>query len=173
VLGAPPRSEPKNSSVTMTFNLSNSVMRRRLGDLFAGSELCKMKVLASALTCMLMGAVNAEAQQYDYVTSLQPSLTNSVVTIKASKAPLIYYSCYNPNGSDVFVQLFDKADAAAATLGRTVASRVLISPALSDTGPQQLTPPFIAKNGLQVAATTTSNGSIAPSGPIDCEFAYR
>jgi spermidine/putrescine-binding protein len=132
-----------------------------------------MKVLASALTCMLVGAANAVAQQYDYVTSFQPSLTNSVVTIKASKAPLIYYSCYNPNGSDVFVQIFDKPNSAAVALGTTAANRVLVAPALSGTGPQQLTPPFNAKNGLQVAATTTSSGSAAPSGPIDCEFGYR
>jgi hypothetical protein len=132
-----------------------------------------MKVLASALTCMLVGAANADAQQYDVVTSFHPSLTNSVVTIKASKAPLIYYSCYNPNGSDIFIQIFDKPNSAAVTLGATVANRVLVAPALSGTGPQQLTPAFTAKSGLQVAATTTSNGSIAPSGPIDCEFGYR
>jgi hypothetical protein len=96
-----------------------------------------------------------------------------VVTIKTSKAPLIYYSCYNPNGSEVFVQLFDKPNSAAVTLGTTVANRVLVAPALSGTGPQQLTPAFNAKNGLQVAATTTSSGSTAASGPIDCEFWYR
>jgi hypothetical protein len=88
-------------------------------------------------------------------------------------APLIYYSCYNPNGSDVFIQLFDKANPAAVTLGTTVANRVLTAPALSDTGPQQLVPSFAARNGLQIAATTTSNGSTAPSSPIDCEFGYR
>jgi hypothetical protein len=115
----------------------------------------------------------ANAQQYDYVTSFQPSLTNSIVTVKGSKAPLIYYSCYNPNGSDVFVQVFDKANSAAVTLGTTVANRVFTAPALSDTGPRQVTPPFAANNGLQIAATTTSNGSAAPSSPINCEFAYR
>jgi hypothetical protein len=48
-----------------------------------------MKVLATALSFMLVSAVKAGAQQYDYITSLQPSLTNSVVTIKAGKAPPI------------------------------------------------------------------------------------
>jgi hypothetical protein len=132
-----------------------------------------MEVLASALIFMLMSAVKVAAQQYDYVTSFQPSLTNSIVTIKASKAPLIYFSCYNPNGSDVFIQIFDKSNSAAVSLGTTVANRVLVAPALSGTGHQQLTPPFSAKNGLQVAATTPANGASAPSGPIDCEFGYR
>jgi hypothetical protein len=132
-----------------------------------------MKVLGNALAFTVLAASAVDAQQYDYLTSLQPSLTNSITTIKGSKAPLIYYSCYNPNGSDVFVQVFDKANSAAVTLGMTVANRVLTAPALSDTGPQQLMPPFAAKNGLQIAATTTSNGSTAPSSPINCEFAYR
>ena len=132
-----------------------------------------MKVLGNALAFIVLAASAADAQQYDDLTSLQPSLTNSIATIKGSKAPLIYYSCYNPNGSDVFVQVFDKANSAAVTLGMTVANRVLTAPALSDTGPQQLMPPFAAKNGLQIAATTTSNGSTAPSSPINCEFAYR
>jgi hypothetical protein len=132
-----------------------------------------MKVLGNALAFIVLAASAVDAQQYDYLTSLQPSLTNSITTIKGSKAPLIYYSCYNPNGSDVFVQVFDKANSAAVTLGMTVANRVLTAPALSDTGPQQLMPPFAAKNGLQIAATTTSNGSTAPSNPINCEFAYR
>jgi hypothetical protein len=118
-----------------------------------------MKVLRSALTFLLLAAANADAQQYDYLTSMQPSLTNSVVTVKTSKAPLVYYSCYNPNGSDVFVQVFDKANSGAVSLGTTVANRVLSAPGLSDTGPQQLNPPFAARNGLQIAATTTSNAT--------------
>src|SRR4051794_36091458 len=65
-------------------------------------------------------SANAHAQQYGVVTSFQPSLTNSVATIKASKAPLIYYSCYNPNGSEVFIQVFDKPNSATVMLGTTV-----------------------------------------------------
>jgi hypothetical protein len=131
------------------------------------------KVVLSALAVALLAAPKVDAQQPGDLTSLQPSLTNSVMTIKGSKTPLIFFSCYNPNGSDVYVQLFDKATSGAVALGTTVPNRVLIAPALSDTGPQQATPPFAAKNGLQVAATTSSNGSTAPSGPIDCEFGYR
>ena len=131
------------------------------------------KVLLSALAVALLAASKVDAQQQGNLTSLQPSLTNSVVTIKGSKAPLVFYSCYNPNGSDVYVQLFDKVTPGAVTLGITLANRVLIAPALSDAGPRQLTPPFAAKNGLQVAATTSSSGSTAPAGPINCEFGYR
>ena len=131
------------------------------------------KVLLSAIAVAVLAAPKVDAQQQGNLILLQPSLSNSVVTIKGSKTPLIFYSCYNPNGSDVYVQLFDKASSGAVTLGTTVANRVLIAPALSDTGPQQLTPPFAAKNGLQVAATTSSSGSTAPSGPINCEFGYR
>lgn len=131
------------------------------------------KVLVSALAVALLAAPKVDAQQQGDLTLLQPSLTNSVVTIKGSKTPLIFYSCYNPNGSDVYVQLFDKATSGAVTLGTTEANRVLIAPALSDTGPQQPAPPFAAKNGLQAAATTSSSGSTAPAGPINCEFGYR
>jgi len=130
------------------------------------------KVLLSVIAVAVL-APKVDAQQQGNLILLQPSLSNSVVTIKGSKTPLIFYSCYNPNGSDVYVQLFDKASSGAVTLGTTVANRVLIAPALSDTGPQQLTPPFAAKNGLQVAATTSSSGSTAPAGPINCEFGYR
>lgn len=131
------------------------------------------KVVLSALAVALLAAPKADAQQQGDLTSLQPLLTNSVVTIKPSKTPLSFYSCYNPNGSDVYVQLFDKATSGAVTLGTTAASRVLIAPALSDTGPQPPMPPFATKNGLQVAATTSSSGSTAPAGPINCEFGYR
>jgi hypothetical protein len=111
-----------------------------------------MTVLRSVFTVLLLAAARADAQQNDYLTSLQPSHTNSVATIKGSKAALIYYSCYNQNGSDVYVQLFDKATSAAVTLGTTVANRVLTAPALSDTGSQQLTSPFAAKVGTVIKA---------------------
>jgi hypothetical protein len=52
------------------------------------SPLDRRRPLRSALTFLLLAAANADAQQYDYLTSLQPSLTNSVVTVKTSKAPL-------------------------------------------------------------------------------------
>jgi hypothetical protein len=52
-----------------------------------------MKVLGNALAFIVLAASAVDAQQYDYLTSLQPSLTNSITTIKGSKAPLIYYSC--------------------------------------------------------------------------------
>jgi hypothetical protein len=47
------------------------------------------------------------------------------------------------------------------------------TPGLSDTGPQQPTPPLSFSLGMQVAATSTSNGPAAPSSPISCEFGYR
>jgi len=129
--------------------------------------------LFTAFAAVLLTALQVNAQQQGETTSFQPSLTNSVVTVKSSKMPLIYYSCYNPNGSDVYIQLFDKASSGTVTLGMTVANRVVLAPALSDTGPQQLTPPFAAKNGLQIAATTSPSGSAAPAAPINCEFGYR
>jgi hypothetical protein len=132
-----------------------------------------VKPLLTVLAFVLMAAPKGNAQQAGDLTSLQPSLTNSVVTIKASKTPLTYYSCYNPNGSEVYVQFFDKATSATVTIGTTSANRVVIAPALSNNRAQELRPPFAAKNGLQVAATTSPNGSMAPAGPIHCEFGYR
>jgi len=131
-----------------------------------------MKVLFCALLLMLTSS-KSNAQQYDYLVSMQPALTNSVVTIKGSKTPLLYYSCYNPSGLDAFVQLFDAVSASAVRLGTTMPKRVLTAPGLSDTGPQQPTPPLSFSLGMQVAATSTSNGPAAPSSPISCEFGYR
>jgi hypothetical protein len=113
----------------------------------------------------------AYSQSYDYKVSTQLSLTASVVVIKATKGPLLWYQCINTGVADAWVQLFDTA--AAITLGTTAPARSIPVAAGSSTGVVPPQPPWSANTSIQAAATTTQTGAAAPATALQCEFAYR
>lgn len=102
--------------------------------------------------------------------SVQNGLTTTVKAIKSSAAGnLKGYYIFNPNSSVSYIQIFDVATAGAVTLGTTVAKLSLGIPALGAANLDSA-PGIAFANGIQVAATTTATGSVAPSTAVDANF---
>lgn len=102
--------------------------------------------------------------------SVQNALTTTVKAIKSSAAGnLKGYYIFNPNSSVSYVQIFDVATAGAVTLGTTVAKLSLGIPALGAANLDSA-PGIAFANGIQVAATTTATGSVAPATALDANF---
>lgn len=72
------------------------------------------------------------------------------------------YSVYNPNGVDLWLQVFDAASTAAVTLGSTAPKLTLWLPASSAYDASYARPVAFA-SGIVVAPTTSYKGSTAPS----------
>lgn len=109
-----------------------------------------------------MGQVNAP---FPYKAS---GLTNSAVTVKASKGTLQWASCYNPSNAVAYVQVFDIAG--SVTLGSSVPK---LSLAIASGANLPITGPATFINAIKVAATTTAGGSTAPSTALDCNFGFN
>jgi hypothetical protein len=102
---------------------------------------------------------------------LKSALSTTVSQVVGAAATLTSYYCFNPNTSVAYVQIHDIATAGGVTLGTTVPKWSIGIPASGGANLAGLALSFAA--GIQVAATTTSGGSSAPSTALDCNFGYR
>lgn len=101
----------------------------------------------------------------------QTGLTNTKTQIKGAAGTLGGYVINNPNGSTIYVQVFD-ALSANVTVGTTTPTYVLAIPA-SGTVTLELTCGVNHATGITVAATTTATGGTAPSTALVAAFFYK
>ena len=118
----------------------------------------------------------ARSQNYNVIGVTLPAITNSAQTAKASPGTLVAYECFNPNSSMAWVQVYDSTSAVVSTTEPVARWGVQ---ATSSSGMQ---PPSVAGQyanglplsvGLQVAATTTQTGTVAPASALNCTLVYR
>lgn len=117
----------------------------------------------------------AFGQFYDVNELPVTGLTNSAQAIRATPGPILWYECYSPNTANTFLQFYDTN---AAVVVGTTAPTLFAEVGTGSTGFVPLKAPgattgYIAKTGLQVAATTTVSGGSAPVSPVACSFGYR
>lgn len=104
---------------------------------------------------------------------LKGALTATVVSLKGAGGKVTWIDAYNPNASAAFIQLFNAATAAAVTLGTTPPT-MSIGLAASVNNPIVLgTDGAAFPLGIQVAATTTYNGSSAPGSAVVANFGVK
>lgn len=120
--------------------------------------------------CALVAASSAIGQVLGTGGYLANGLTTTVETVKPSNGTLAWYSCWNPNATVAYIQVFNQAAAGSVTLGTTVPLLSLpVTPTATIGGPVNVA--FLA--GIKVAATTTATGSTAPSVALDCSFGFQ
>jgi hypothetical protein len=105
-----------------------------------------------------------------WTPKLLNGLSTTVVQIKASAGQLALVQCYNPNTSQIYVQLLDSA---SPTLGTTTpVASIPVAP--GSTGGFTLSGVGVQfANAIQVAATTTATGSTAPTTAPDCNAVFK
>jgi len=91
-------------------------------------------------------------------------------TIKATPGTLYYLSVYNPNASDMFLQVFDHA---APTVGVTTAKLSLWVPAQGGYDVPMPVQGFTFATAITMAATTTFSGAGAPGSALLVNAAYK
>lgn len=91
--------------------------------------------------------------------------------VKASAGSLAAYHIYNPNASDMFVQMWDLA-AANVTVGTTAPTWVLWVPA-GGALDAALPEPITFATALTIAATTTASGNTAPGTGLMVNLFYN
>lgn len=126
---------------------------------------------ASGVAVPVSGTITASLGTANgWTPFLANGLTTTVRTVKSSAGELGTVQCYNPNGSQVYVQVFNTT---SVTLGTTTpALSIAIAP--SSTGGLALANPGITFSAaIAIAATTTATGSTAPSTAPDCNVAYN
>jgi hypothetical protein len=101
--------------------------------------------------------------------------TTTVQTVKSSQGTFGGYYIYNPNTSDVCVQVFDVSG--TVTLG-TTSDMVFHLPGVSSGGTGvaanvEITQGVQMTNAIKLAVATTCNGSTAPSSGVDMTVFYK
>ena len=116
-------------------------------------------------------APGVRAQSAFLYPQIGNALSTTVIAIKPGAGALSLLQCYNPNSSQIYVQLFNLPKA-SVTLGTT--TPILSVPiAPTSTGGFALSPSGLVFTGaISAAATTTATGSSAPSTAPDCNFGY-
>lgn len=94
----------------------------------------------------------------------------TLVQVTTASVLLYNYTCYNPNGSDTFVQMFD-ALVADVTLGTTTPDLVLPLPTSGGLD-NALHIPRSFRNGMAIAVTSTATGSGAPAAACIVQLDY-
>jgi hypothetical protein len=99
--------------------------------------------------------------------------STTVKAVKSSAGQLGMLQCYNPNASQVYVQIFNVASG-SVVLG-TTAPTLSIPIAPTSTGGYALSNPGISLggSGVSLAVTTTATGNTAPATAADCNVAYN
>lgn len=106
-----------------------------------------------------------------WLPALLASLSTTVTSIKNAPGAVGAISCYNPNSSVAYIQVFDQAAPSSVTLGTTAPNQSIGIPATGAIATGMLD--IKTMNGLQVAATTTATGSTAPTTALNCNVTYN
>lgn len=139
-------------------------------------QRCRRRTIFFAISALLaisacLAAHGANAQAERLYPQIGNALSTTVITVKPGSGALSLLQCYNPNSSQIYVQLFNLLKA-AVTLGTTV-PLLSIPIAATSTGGFALSPAGIIFTGaISAAATTTATGSSAPLTAPDCNFGF-
>lgn len=146
----------------------------------SGSVIALLKAIASGVVSAIPAGTNTIgnvgsvlAVTNGWTPLLANALSTTVKAVKSSAGQLGMLQCYNPNSSQIYVQVFSVVSG-SVTLGTTVP--VLSIPiAATSTGGYALSNPGISigGTGMSVAATTTATGASAPSTAPDCNVAFN
>lgn len=125
--------------------------------------------LAAALLAFCISFALADVGPFTPL--LGNALTNTAVAVKPSAGQLMMLFCFNPNSSQVYIQLYNKA-ASGVTVGTTLP--LISAPiASANTGGFALsTNGLLFSTAISAAATTTATGGSAPSTAVDCNFGF-
>lgn len=119
--------------------------------------------------CAAPGLSTSGGWKYKVLNALSTTNPNPT-TVKGTAGQLSTLQCYNPNTSQVYIQIFDNA---APTVG-TTAPALSIPIAATATGGLALSLIGVQfSNAITVAATTTATGGAAPTTPVDCNAIYN
>jgi hypothetical protein len=121
----------------------------------------------------VIGGVTASLGVSNGWTPLRLSaLSTTAIAIKQTPGELGMLSCWNPNATVVYIQVFNLA-VASVTLGTTVPT-MSIPIAPTSTGGFALSNPGVTFSGaIAVAATTGPANASAASTPPDCNAAFN
>lgn len=107
-----------------------------------------------------------------WTAKLLNALSTTVTSVKSSAGELGLMQCYNPNTSQVYIQVFNVASG-SVTLGTTTPLlSIPIGPSATG-GFAMPNPGMNFSTAISVAATTTATGSTAPSTATDCNAGYN
>lgn len=98
------------------------------------------------------------------------SCDNSAQSAKASAGYLVGGDFVNPNGTNIFIQLFDSAT--APTIGTTTPNYVIFIPAMGAYVKDSAIP-LTFTNKIYYACTTTQTGSGAPALALTASFVIK
>lgn len=98
-------------------------------------------------------------------------LSSTKQAVRAAAGKLVAWDIYNPNSSVAYVQVFDKA-AGDVTVGTTAPDYVITIPA-TDTARITLANGVLHANAITVAATTTPDGSTAPTTALVASLFHK
>ena len=116
-------------------------------------------------------AVQASAATSGGVTPALNSIKATATSVKASAGQVYGWFIYNSNSSVAYVQFFDVASG-SVTLGTTTPNYSIGIPATS--AANVFVPTGIAHGtAITIAATTTVNGSTAPTNNVDINVFYK
>ncbi len=106
-------------------------------------------------------------------THFDSSVVATVESVPEGARELHFLACQNPNGVDIFLQLFD-FEAGDITLGTTVPKQSYLIPA-SGWLDERWNPdaPMLFRDKMSYAATTTVTGSTAPGTGIVLNMGVR
>src|SRR5882672_2127288 len=125
--------------------------------------------------CNANGAATPNNSSPVVVSPWTPFLANAITTtklaVKASGGQFGGIQCYNPNSSQIYVQLFNVASG-SVTLGVT-APNLSIPIGPTATGGWAQEGGFAFGTAITAAATSTATGSTAPTTAPDCNIAFN
>ncbi len=119
-----------------------------------------------------LGGVAAIVSSSNGWTPLRLSaLTNSAVAIKGSTGQIGMLQCYNPNASQVYIQIYNIVSTSVTVGTSTPTLSIAIAP--TSTGGFVMAFPGVQfATAISAAATTTATGGSAPSTAADCNVVY-
>jgi hypothetical protein len=97
------------------------------------------------------------------------ALSTTVQTIKGSAGTLDSFTCYNPNATAAWIQVFNISG--TVTLGTSTALERYHVPGEQSFGAIAMSKGY--DTAIKVAATTTATGSTAPTTGLVCNFGHR
>jgi hypothetical protein len=107
-----------------------------------------------------------------WTPKLLNALTNTAVAVKAAAGQLGMLQCYNPNSSQVYIQIYNIAQGSVTVGTSTPLESIAIAPT-STGGFAMSFPGHQFGTAITVAATTTATGGSAPSTAPDCNAVYN
>lgn len=118
------------------------------------------------------GVVNVASTAGGGTASLAGALSTTVTAIKGSAGNLYMVSCYNPNASVAFVQIFNIVSG-SVTLGTSTPTLSIPIAATSTGGFAMSAVPVAFGTAMSWASTTTYNGLTANGSALQCNAVYN